>query len=1075
MLTAASARADTSFTDPHFESTTLASGLDFPTTVTWAPDGRMFIAEKFGYVRVVQPDGTLLANPIIDISDHVVNSGDRGLLGLAAAPASGGNVTLYMLYTKRATTETDNQAADTTLDADSTLTSVTVHADNSVAGGTGTDGNVDPTEHVILGSAGLSAPASTSGDTAQGCVHETDDCIPSEGYTHTIGTVQVDPKDGSLWVGTGDGYSDGAYTDNASAPYHLRAQDSDSLAGKILHVHTDGTGYTGSPFCLPPATSTTANCSKVWAKGFRNPFRFTLRKLSNGTYQPVGGDVGEGNWEELNDVSHGYNGGWPCWEGNVQATGSPYGTSTQCMTLASNYNHAFYLFDHYEDGSSACVSNCGGAIVGGPVYTGSTYPPSYQGKVFSTDYVHGWILYHNLSTTGNPELNTSTFLDGDPLGRGVPYVSLQQAPDGNLVDVQIYGDPTNPAPASGSVQEIKYFPTNKAPIAQASVPSTCTTSQTVQFTGDSSTDPEGDQLTFVWDFGDGHTTTTVGLANANVSHTYANPGTYEVRLKVTDSHGNSNNAFLTLNIGPGDSPPNASISAPTIGSGTAPNFVSADQYVAGKQITMSGGTTSGAGSQMSWEPVLDHGGTHTHVLGVIPTPTGDVPDLPDGVQPFIADPFHGADSHYLLRFTVTKNGCSTTYTETMYPQTGSYEMDGQDQSAGGGAIPVPLTFVHTSIPETAPAPNTVTVAKNAIATATAPATWIHNGYTYTFDHWSGTPAPTTPTQPSTEIQPFSDDLSKTSESITAFYNRSDQPPTASIASPANGSAFSTGKPLTVTSGSSDPEDGILSHGSLAWTVSRTAHGATTPITTGSGSSIPLTPNANGDLHATYTITLKATDSHGLTDSTSITLHAGNAKVTLASDPRGVKLKAGSTDSTTPFTLGPFISGSPLAIQAPMTAKMRGVRYEFAAWSDGGARSHTFTVPIANTTLTASYAPPPHASLSHSRLRKPRTLSGKIAGGVMPIAHMSVALRPSTVTGKGCIWWSVKKHKLVRSSKGCGTPSLLTAKLSVTRGATHWSLKLGAALQPGSYVLLSQVRDRTGLVSKGAALKFTVTR
>ena len=148
----------------------------------------------------------------------------------------------------------------------------------------------------------------------------------------------------------------------------------------------------------------------------------------------------------------------------------------------------------------------------------------------------------------------------------------------------------------------------------------------------------------------------------------------------------------------------------------------------------------------------------------------------------------------------------------------------------------------------------------------------------------------------------------------------------------------------------------------------------------------------------------------------------------------------------------------------MTAKMSGVRYEFAGLV--GRRSAIAHIHGANrhTTLTASYAPPPHASLSHSRLRKPRTLSGKIAGGVMPIAHMSVALRPATVTGKGCIWWSVKKHKLVRSSKGCGTPSLLTAKLSVTRGVTHWSLKLGAALQPGSYVLAlpGPRQDRPGV-------------
>src|SRR5438270_12421697 len=65
------------FTNPAFESVTRAGGLDFPTTVTWAPDGRMFIAEKFGYVRVLKPDGTLLPNAIVDIHGHTVNSGDR--------------------------------------------------------------------------------------------------------------------------------------------------------------------------------------------------------------------------------------------------------------------------------------------------------------------------------------------------------------------------------------------------------------------------------------------------------------------------------------------------------------------------------------------------------------------------------------------------------------------------------------------------------------------------------------------------------------------------------------------------------------------------------------------------------------------------------------------------------------------------------------------------------------------------------------------------------------------------------------------------------------------------------------
>jgi glucose/arabinose dehydrogenase len=1079
---ASPARADSTFTDPAFQSVTLAGGLDFPTTVTWAPDGRMFIAEKFGYVRVVTASGSLLPNPIIDIHDHTVNSGDRGLLGLAAAPAAGGDVKLYMLYTKRGPGETDNQAADTTLSADATLTSVTVHANNTVVGGTN---GVDPTETPVLGSVNTT-PASTTADTANGCPVESDDCIPSEGYTHTIGTVQVDPKDGSLWVSTGDGYSDGAYTDDNSAPFHLRALHPNSLAGKILHIHTNGTGFTGSPFCPPPATSTTANCSKVWAEGFRNPFRFTLRQLSNGTYQPIGGDVGEGNWEELNDMTRGYNGGWPCWEGNVHADGSPYGTSSECMALGTHYNHAFYLFDHFE----GTATDFGGAIVGGPAYSGSTYPATYKGKMFSTDYVHGWIRFHNL-TSSNPQTNFSTFLNGQNAGLGsgptTPLVSLLQAPDGNLVDTEIYGDSSNPGPGTGSINEIRYSPTDKSPVLNPTASATCidtnTTSPSVQFAA-AATDPDGDtNLTYTWDFGDGHTQSGTGNSNSDPTHSYTTTGTFLVQLKVTDSKGNSNRGFLTLHIGPGDSPPNATIVSPTPSvPNPGPQDPSPDQYIAGQEIHMSGSTTSGAGSEMSWLPVLFHGGTHTHVLGSIPTPTGDVPDLADGVPPFLADAFHGADSYYVVYFTVTKNGCSTTRSEKIQPQEGLYKMDAFDQTDGDAPIPVPLSFVHTSIPDTAPAPHSFTVAKNAIATASAP-TWIHGGYTYTFSHWvlhdsSGDTTPS-PANSNQEVQPYlypahiADDASQ--QGASAYYTRTDRPPTALIANPANGSAFITGQKLTVTSGSSDPEDGTLGGSSLAWTVARTANGATSQVASGAGSSISFTPNAGGDFHASYTISLKATDSHGMSSTTAIVVHVGSAKVTLASNPPGITLSVGSTKRDAPFTLGPFFSGFGLNVSAPGTASVHGSRYLFAGWSDGGKQSHTFTVPLTATTLTATYVRPAHAVLSHSRLRKPRTLSGTLAGGVSPATRLSLALRPARITGKGCLWWSTKKHKFVRSSKSCRTASWLTAKLSVRKGVTHWSLNLGAALQPGSYVLLPQVRDKTGLVSKGAALKFTVTR
>ncbi len=1080
---AASAQAGT-FTNPAFESVTLAGGLDFPTTVTWAPDGRMFIAEKFGYVRVLEPDGTLLPTPIVDIHDHVVNSGDRGLLGLAAAPVpNSSDVYLYLLYTKRAANETDNQAADTTLSADSTLTRVTVHANNSVVGG-----SADPTETVILGHASTT-PASTTSDTANGCPDVTTDCIPSEGYTHTIGTVIVYPHDGSLWVSTGDGYSDGAYTDLASAPFHLRAQDPQSLAGKILHVHADGTGFTGSPYCAGISGATTqSNCSKVWAAGFRNPFRFTLRKLGNGTYQPIGGDVGEGNWEELNDMTRGYNGGWPCWEGPHQADEVQYAQSASCQALGSAYNHAFYLFDHYE----GTTTDFGGAVVGGPVYSGSTYPASFKGQEFSTDYVHGWIRYHALSSS-DPQANFHTFLSGENGGLGsgptTPLVSLVQAPDGNLVDTEIYGDSANPGPGTGSVNEIRYSPTDKAPLAQATASASCvdtntTTTPTVQFSGDGSADPDGDKaLTYTWYFGDGATDSGTGLAHADPSHTYPNTGgAYLVRLKVTDSKGNSNNAFLTLHIGPGFSPPEAHIVSPSPSTANpGPDDPSPDQYIAGEQIHLSGGTTSGAGSEMSWLPVLVHGGTHTHVLGSIPTPSGDVPDAANGVPAFVADAFHGADSYYIVYFTVTRNGCSTTKSEVIHPQVGPYKMDAFDQSDGNAPIPAPVSFLHTSIPDTAPAPHSFTVAKNAIATASAPRTWVNGGWTYTFNHWvlhnsSGDTIPS-PASNDQEIQPYNPDLTDTSiEGASAYFTRSDQAPRAAIAPLPDGPVFMSGHPLSLTSASLDPEDGRLAGASLQWTVKRTVNGVSTLSPPTTGSRLTFTPDAGGDPGASYTVILTATDSHGKTNTTALTLRVATGAVTVTSQPRGIGLSAGSTRKNSPFVVGPLLAGTTLTVSAPAQTTLGRVRYRFVGWSNQGSRSQALAVPIGNVTLQALFAGPLHLFLPDSKLRRTSTLAGTLSDSAGRPAHLQLALRPAHMRGRGCVWWSANRHGLLHTRAGCNHVSWLKAATSVRGGVVRWTLPLRGRLTPGAYRLLARAQYGSVLVaSPGPGVALTVRR
>ena len=95
--------------------------------------------------------------------------------------------------------------------------------------------------------------------------------------------------DGTLWVGNGD-----AASFNIVDPLALRTYDERGLAGKLMHVDRNGMGLPGHPFC-PSNSNLAHNCTKLHAKGFRNPFRFALRPGGGITL----GDVGWNSREEV--------------------------------------------------------------------------------------------------------------------------------------------------------------------------------------------------------------------------------------------------------------------------------------------------------------------------------------------------------------------------------------------------------------------------------------------------------------------------------------------------------------------------------------------------------------------------------------------------------------------------------------------------------------------------------------------------------------------------------------------------------------------------------------------------------
>src|SRR5918999_3630150 len=84
---------------PGFQETVAFSGLTQPTAVRFAPDGRIFVAEKSGRIKVFDDFGDPTATLYADLSQQVHDFWDRGLLGLALDPQfTTGRPYVYVLY-----------------------------------------------------------------------------------------------------------------------------------------------------------------------------------------------------------------------------------------------------------------------------------------------------------------------------------------------------------------------------------------------------------------------------------------------------------------------------------------------------------------------------------------------------------------------------------------------------------------------------------------------------------------------------------------------------------------------------------------------------------------------------------------------------------------------------------------------------------------------------------------------------------------------------------------------------------------------------------------------------------------
>jgi len=263
---------------------TFASGFSSPVAIVNAGDDRLFVVQKGGLIRILNPNGTINTTPFLSLTTIITAGGERGLLGLAFHPDYATNGRFYVNYTRSG-------------DGATVIAKYTV---------SDTDENI--------------------ADAASGEILIT---IDQPFSNHNGGSLNFGP-DGYLYIGMGDGGSGGdpdGYGQNLN-----------SLLGKMLRIDVDGeTGY-AIPADNPYVGI--AGEDEIWAVGMRNPWKFSFDRLTGDIWIA---DVGQNAIEEINKAASteaGLNYGWRCYEGNSAYNTSGCGASSNYTFPIAQYTHA---------------------------------------------------------------------------------------------------------------------------------------------------------------------------------------------------------------------------------------------------------------------------------------------------------------------------------------------------------------------------------------------------------------------------------------------------------------------------------------------------------------------------------------------------------------------------------------------------------------------------------------------------------------------------------------------------------------------------------------------------------------
>lgn len=341
----------------------VADMLNAPLDVASAGDGsgRIFVVEQGGAIRVVA-NGELAPTRFLEIADRIASGGERGLLGLAFHPDFPTDPRFFVDYT------------DTM--GDTVIASFRVDP--------ATPDRADPASELVLLTITQPFP------------------------NHNGGALAFGP-DGMLYIAMGDGGSGGDPQGNG--------QRLDTLLGKILRIDVRGPDATAAtPYAVPPDNpyaSTADAMPEIWLTGLRNPWRMRFDEPTGDLWI---GDVGQGDWEEI-DVIHpgtgGQNLGWNTMEG------------THCFQAPTCDQAGLTLPVAEYDHGSGC------AVVGGVVAHDGAVPGIVDRYVFADECSGNiWAL-----DPGGDDLRTPSLLLAS--GRSISAIGIGE--DGAILMTDLGG------------------------------------------------------------------------------------------------------------------------------------------------------------------------------------------------------------------------------------------------------------------------------------------------------------------------------------------------------------------------------------------------------------------------------------------------------------------------------------------------------------------------------------------------------------------------------------------------------------------------------------------------------------